>query len=255
MKYVFCWILVVLLSSLTFAQDSDVISELKDLTQRQIEASEAEDLEAIELTFHPETPILGQTLMMLGQMAEVYDLEYSLGEHWNYIGQDDVYAYARIEHETRKLDGPTFQDNVVDQIWVFKQFEGEWRVWTSAILAVDYFMPPIGGDSGRRSTYRSANLIFFLTDTQIVDCETKEEFSSWLANPKAECAVTKIEWKDWEEIAKLELALAIDNQLSPENWIETDTGKYVIYPDEDEGMSFKLTYLQGGFIVIEPSAE
>jgi len=245
-------LLLFCLAPVVVAQESVLTDQLKNLVQKQMEAFEAEDFESIEHTFHPDTPVLNQTLMLARQLGETYDLEYNVGDHWIYIGQDDTYAYARIEQVTRKLDGPAFQDNAVDQVWIFKQFEGEWRVWTTGVINFDFFVPPISDNMRRRSTYRSADLIFDFTETEIVDCEMREEFSSLILHSKAECGVTKTEWK---EFSGFELSTWFDGQLAPENWKNEDKKSYVIYYDKDESINLKLSYIQGGFVTVEPVSE
>ena len=131
--------LFLLLPTLTVAQDTALVEELKDVVQRQFTAFEDEDIAQIEATLHPDSPALAETLDIAREIAAAYNLEYSVGKHWIYIGQDDEYAYARIEQETRSLGGATFSDNAVDQVWVFRQFEGEWRVWSTGIITITYF--------------------------------------------------------------------------------------------------------------------
>ena len=144
MKLFICTLLL-LLSTLPTAQDASktqdiaLVEQLKDVIQRQFAAFEDEDIGEIEATFHPDAPTLAETLAFVEELAATYDLEYSVGKHWIYIGRDDEYAYARVEQETRKLSGPAFSDNAVDQVWVFRQFEGEWRVWSTGVLSIDYF--------------------------------------------------------------------------------------------------------------------
>lgn len=252
MNRILSTLLIFCLVTVVASQESVLTEQLKNLVRHQMEAFEAEDLESIERTFHPDTPVLDQTLMLARQLSETYDLEYDVGDHWIYIGQDDTYAYARIEQITRRLDGPAFQDNAVDQVWVFKQFKGEWRVWTTGVINIDFFVPPISGNTGRRSTYPSADLIFDFTETEIVDCETREEFSSLTFNSKAECGITETKW---EEFSGFELSAWFDGQLAPENWKSSNEKKYIIYFDEDEAINLKLSYIQGGFITVEPVSE
>lgn len=251
MRFLICT-LFLLISTLSIAQDLDLVGQLKDLTQRHFEAMEAENIEQVEATFHPDTPILGQTLLMARQLAATYDLEHSVGNHWIYVGQDSDYAYARIEQETRKLSGPAFSDNAVDQIWVFRQFEGEWRIWTTGVIDVDFLVRPISDTMRRRSTYRSMDLVFNFTDTEVVDCESHPEFASVLSSAKAVCGVTKAAW---EEFSSFELSLWSDDQLAPENWKGSSEERYAVYFDEGDEINLKLSYIEGGFITVVPLSQ
>ena len=238
--------------TIAVAQESELIIQLKNLTQEHFEAFEVEDFERIEATFHPDSPTLEQTMQATRQIAARFDLEYSVGRHWIYIGEDSDFAYARVEQETRRLDGPAFSDNAVDQIWVFRQYEGDWRVWSTGLLSVDYFMPSISSDSKRRSTYRSLNFVFDLTETKIVNCDSEPEFAHIASNERAVCGISD---STWERFSDYDLAIWSKEQLAPESWKQSDRGKYALLFDERDETNLVLTYMEGGFVTATPSAQ
>lgn len=136
-KIVFA-LLFALFAFSAFAQDDPVEMQVRQIIEQNFATLNSEDLAAHELTIHPDSPFIEQTLTQMSQIFASYDLEYGFADEVLYLTTDGDYAYARVAQVTRKLAGPDFRDNRIDQIWVFKPYNGEWRVWTSQVLEITY---------------------------------------------------------------------------------------------------------------------
>ncbi len=238
------------LFSFAFCQNVWLENQLHTLVQEHFEALEAEDLQAIENTLHPDSLFLGQSLEIARQVSTTYDLTYSPGKHWIFLAQDKDYAYARIEYLTRKLSGPSFADNAVDQLWAFRQHEGEWRIWSSTILNIDYLVPPIS-ERGQQSSNYLIDAIFIEADVRVVDCVNHDEFSEFAEQKSAVCGLTSSDWETFREDTRymLEYLSASEWQSGSEGAISTS------YFDKLENQNFKLTFTPGGFLIFEPANE
>jgi len=127
-----------LLSSSFVAAQDDTRAQLEQVIIQNLETLNNEDLDGHALTIHIDSLSYEETLSQMRQIFDVYDLSYRFDPDWIYIGEDDTYAYARVTSTTKKIEGPEFRDNEIEQIWVFKRFEGEWRVWTSQLLELNF---------------------------------------------------------------------------------------------------------------------
>ena len=71
------------------------------------------------------------------QLFPAYDVKYELIDY-QFIGEDSEYAYVKVKQRTKKISGPAFQDNEVEALFVFKQENGTWKLWTQANLSISY---------------------------------------------------------------------------------------------------------------------
>ena len=232
-------------------------NQLRTLVQEHFEALEAEDMQAIENTLHPESFFLGQSLEIARQVSTTYDLTYSPGKHWIFLAQDKDYAYARIEYETRRVSRPSFADNAVDQLWAFRQYDGEWRVWSTTLLNVDYFVPPISGESYRRpSEYDSVNYVFVGTETRAVDCGAYAEFAEVAEQPGVVCGLASADRQAFYEDASAILDILEEAELLEKHRQSGAEETSVIhYFDRNEQQTFQMTFIPGGFVTVTQSEE
>ncbi len=108
-----------------------------DMLVRNIEASNAEDVDAYMATIHPDSPAYAQTETTMRELVSMWDLAYTFGE----IGlMSETEDEARISGvlTTRKLAGPAFADNRIDMIMVFRRHQGEWRIFGQEIVKITY---------------------------------------------------------------------------------------------------------------------
>nr|AWJ66283.1 hypothetical protein [uncultured bacterium] len=127
----------VLCLSLAVAQSTTLKDDITSLLNVHFLTLQQEDLAAHLMTLHPDSPFYEQLKQQIPPIFQRYDLIYRV-DAFNLIGSDRDFAYARISQTTNKRSGPAFADNQLDQLWVFKRYQGDWRVWTSQMLSVTY---------------------------------------------------------------------------------------------------------------------
>lgn len=117
--------------------DEDVAEEIKEVVFENLRATQVEDMDAMLATVHSESPLYAQTEELATMLFENYDLSYEL-QLFRYIEQDGEYAIVRLEFSAQKVAGAEFNDNILDSIHVFRQENGDWKIWSMAILEIEY---------------------------------------------------------------------------------------------------------------------
>ncbi len=115
----------------------DIATQIEALIVENLRATEAEELEAVLDTMHTQSPAYSNTKKLLISLSETYDLKYQI-QLFRYVGQDGPYAIARFKFSSEKVAGPEFNDNVLDTFHVFKKEDGEWKIWSMAILETNF---------------------------------------------------------------------------------------------------------------------
>jgi len=133
----FILMLMVSFSAKSYAQDKDISEALKKVVMDNFKGYEEENLEKVMNTVHSQSPGYIQTKELSKQIFPYYDLKYQLLS-FNFIATDGDYALARGKQKTVKIEGPAFQNNIVDLIYVFKQENGQWKFWSQAILETKF---------------------------------------------------------------------------------------------------------------------
>jgi len=133
MKFLLSALLLLLSTSVVADTASDIEKAILD----NLEHTQEEDMDAVMGDLHSQSPAYLQTQQFLQQLFPVYDLSYELLSY-NFVAQDNEYAYARVKQRTSKVSGPQFQNNDIDMLVIFKQENGLWKLWTQANLSVTY---------------------------------------------------------------------------------------------------------------------
>lgn len=119
-----------------FSED-DVAEEIREVVFENLRATQVEDMDAMLATLHSESPSYTQTVELATVLFENYDLNYEI-LLFRYIEQDGEYAIVRLEYSSQKIAGGEFNDNNLDTIHVFRKENGEWKIWSMAILEIEY---------------------------------------------------------------------------------------------------------------------
>lgn len=117
--------------------DEDVAEEIRQVVLENLRATQVEDMEAMLATIHSDSPVYAQTQELATMLFENYDVSYEV-QLFRYIEQDDEYAVVRLEYSSEKVAGGEFNDNILDTIHVFRQEQGDWKIWSMAILEIEY---------------------------------------------------------------------------------------------------------------------
>ncbi|RKY36610.1 MAG: hypothetical protein DRP78_03190 [Candidatus Omnitrophota bacterium] len=124
-----------LVTNIVFAQG--IGEDLRKVVELNFAGLEKNNIEQSMKTIHTQSPAYLQTKMMVEQLVDDFSLKYELA-FFKYITTDDGYALARVKQKTTKIKGPAFKDNLVDAIYVFTKEGNTWKIWTQAIIAIEY---------------------------------------------------------------------------------------------------------------------
>lgn len=129
---------VVLLGLITTPASATTTEDLiRQVIDRNLDASQREDSKAYMATMHSQSLAWVPTKKAIQDIFGNYKLNYSL-DQFHYITQENEYAYARVWMRTTKVSGPTFHNNKLEALIVFKQ-EGEtWKIWSQANMQIQY---------------------------------------------------------------------------------------------------------------------
>ncbi len=119
------------------ADDAKLESALSSVVRENIAAANAEDLDRSMDTFHEDAPTRENSKVFMEKLFKEYDLKYQL-DSFTCLGDDGTYACARAKHSTVKLAGPTFRDNSLDAIWIFRKSGDDWKIWTQSNLEIQW---------------------------------------------------------------------------------------------------------------------
>lgn len=112
---------------------NEVETELRAVVQRNFSETSKEDLHGILDTIHAESPARAGVLQMESAFNS-WNLRVELVA-WEFLGNDDEIAVARVSQKTTKLTGPQFVDNILDSIYVFRKDDSGWKLWNSIVVA------------------------------------------------------------------------------------------------------------------------
>lgn len=128
---------LLLLVFASFLANASIEDELKALMLANLKATQSEDKKAVFATMHSQSPAKAGTNNMLDQIFTTYDLKYSILD-FKYVAADETYAYARTKQLTEKVSGPAFNPNELESLVIFKQENGDWKLWTQAVLTIEF---------------------------------------------------------------------------------------------------------------------
>jgi len=130
-------VLVIAFYSTSTLAQSETQTAIEQVINDNLKYILEEDLELTLTTIHTQSPNYASSAQIMQQLFVAYDLKYEIVEI-NFIDVDDEYAYVRVVQKSEKINGPEFRNNILDALQVFKQEEGQWKLWTQANLAINY---------------------------------------------------------------------------------------------------------------------
>lgn len=116
------------------AETPPTLEEVRDLVERNLEASQALDVEAVRSTIHSESPSIEGLAEMAAQLRP-YRLRYE-AKKVEYIGMTGEYALVRIVQHTTRISGPEFMDNELDAVWAIRKEGDDWKFWSQMFLGL-----------------------------------------------------------------------------------------------------------------------
>jgi ketosteroid isomerase-like protein len=121
--------------------EADVKKAITDVLVANIEATEAEKLDAVLATIDPESPAYEQLGGQLGAQFLFYDLDFEL-ELVNVIEVSDTQAYVYTVYTVKKIEGPEFVDSRIKQVHkLHRKEDGSWKVYISYTVGYEPLKP------------------------------------------------------------------------------------------------------------------
>ncbi len=127
-------------SGALLANSDAVSSQLESVINAHISAAskDSESIEDVMKTMHSESPASMHVKVSLEQMFPAFDIDMSVTEY-SFVGISGDYAVVRAKQKMEKVSGPaSFKNHVNEQMYVFKQEQGQWKIWQAVILDVEY---------------------------------------------------------------------------------------------------------------------
>lgn len=137
MKVKYCMYLVLVILFAHKAQAANTEELVRQVLEQNLVASQQEDIDAYMTTMHTQSLAWIPTKNQLEMTFSNFDLNYHL-DSFDYVAEDNEYAYAKIWLKTTKNAGGAFNDNRLQALVVFKQEKGAWKIWSQANMQVKY---------------------------------------------------------------------------------------------------------------------
>ena len=108
-----------------------------DVVVKNLEATEAEDMEAMLETIDPSSPAAVQTEVTMEFIFSLYDLDYEI-ELNNVVHATNDAAFVYTIQTTEKLDGEEFIDNRIKAVQELrKQPDGSWKLYMTYLISAE----------------------------------------------------------------------------------------------------------------------
>ncbi|HWB04390.1 MAG TPA: nuclear transport factor 2 family protein [Verrucomicrobiales bacterium] len=112
---------------------------VEETVRSQIKALNKEDLDGYMSYMHPDNPTYASTRQQLEDIAEKYDLRYTL-EKLERVSVTEDEVKASFVQLTEKVSGPAFSNNRISGVHTLRRDNGKWKIFattTNSMAAVD----------------------------------------------------------------------------------------------------------------------
>lgn len=123
---------------------ADTEQQIDHLIEKHYYYNDLEDVEAVLSTIDPTSPAYEQTGVILEQMYSAYDLQTEVQYAIVDLGEDE--AIVQTTQLTTRLSGPEFQDNETTAQHLLVKVNGNWRIYSSKIIYVDYLKQDLAAE-------------------------------------------------------------------------------------------------------------
>jgi hypothetical protein len=119
------------------AADDELAATLRGVVEENLRAYDAEDARGVQRTMHTRSPEYSPTVTAVTRQLDDDDLTVRLVD-FKYMGHDDEFAVARVKIKVEGPPGSVYVNNTTDNIVLFHQEGGTWKLWTDEILGVEF---------------------------------------------------------------------------------------------------------------------
>lgn len=107
-------------------------SEIEALVTENLAATQANDIDALLATIHPDSPARTNLPPMLESLT-AYKLRY-VATVVEFVCMQGDYALVQVTQQTARIAGPDFLDNEIDGTWALRLDGSDWKYWGQMIL-------------------------------------------------------------------------------------------------------------------------
>jgi hypothetical protein len=115
------------------ASEHELGASLRGVMEEHLRAYNAEDVEATLGTLHTRAPDYESTQAAMKEQFAAIDVKAELLD-FRVLGHDDEFVVARMKLKLAGAPGSGFQNNVTDNLLLFHQEGGVWKLWSDEIL-------------------------------------------------------------------------------------------------------------------------
>jgi hypothetical protein len=115
--------------------DEKLATDLHGVIRDGLAAYDREDIAGTMKYVHTKSPEYDKTKVESERQFAGSDVTIQLVD-FRYIGHDDEFAVARVHIKTVGQNDPTFTDNMIDTVTLFKMENGQWKWWSDHIIGV-----------------------------------------------------------------------------------------------------------------------
>lgn len=108
--------------------ESELEMVLPALFENFVHYQNTKDIPGLLTCLHPESPAYISMGKSLEGLFDHYTLQVDIMGS-TFGGSDESYAYYRFQQKIAKIAGPDFQDSMAENLIVFRQHEGTWKIW------------------------------------------------------------------------------------------------------------------------------
>ena len=119
------------------ASDQKLSDTLKGVMENHVRAYDAQDTDGVLRTMHTQSPAYEPTRAALAEQLRSGGVGVTLVD-FHYMGHDSEFAVARVRMKTLGPPGSHFVGNVTDNIMLFHQEGGVWKLWGDDVLGVQF---------------------------------------------------------------------------------------------------------------------
>jgi hypothetical protein len=119
------------------ADKNPLATTLQGVVEDHVRAYNARDVQGAMRDVHSQSPEYDSTKAAMEEQFRDLPVTAQLVD-FKYMGHDDEFAVARMK---LKIAGPPtsqFQNNVVDEVMLFHQQGGTWKLWSDDVLGVEF---------------------------------------------------------------------------------------------------------------------
>jgi hypothetical protein len=117
--------------------DEKLAATLKAVVENNLRAYDGEDAAGTMGTIHTRSPQYDTTNAALAEQFRDFDLSTKV-TNFRYMGHDDEFAVARVKIQVEGPSGSVFVNNTTDNLILFHQEGGLWKIWTDDVLGVEF---------------------------------------------------------------------------------------------------------------------